>query len=95
MEHSPGATLVFETVAITTDGDDVAMVQHAVEDGGGGVRVAKDHAPFRYGAVAGDEEATALIAPRHQLEEQMGDLGLERQVAELIHGFAARWERCG
>lgn len=78
VEHCPGATLVFEAVAITTDGDDVAVVQHAVEDGGGGDRVTKDHAPFRYGAVAGDEEATAFIAPRHQLEEQMGGLGLER-----------------
>ena len=61
MKHCPGATLVFEAVAITADGDDVAVVQHAVEDGGGGDRVAKDHAPFGYGAVAGDEEAAALV----------------------------------
>lgn len=63
----------------------MAVVQHPVEDGGGGDRVSKDHAPFRYGAVAGDEETTALVAPRHQLEEQMGRLGLEWQVAELIN----------
>lgn len=56
----------------------MAVVQHPVEDGGGSDRVAEDHAPFRYGAVAGDEEATAFIAPRHQLEEQMGGLGLKR-----------------
>src|SRR5215472_2242142 len=40
------------------------------------------HSPDR--AVAGDQQRAALVAPRHQLEEQMRGVGLERQIAELV-----------
>src|SRR5215472_18356129 len=34
--------------------------------------------------VAGDDQAGPLVAGGHQLEEQVGGLGLERDVADLV-----------
>lgn len=71
-------------VAVAADGNDVAMMKQAVEDGGGHHRVSKDLAPFADGAVAGDEHAAALVAARHKLEEEVRGVWLERQVAEFV-----------
>jgi hypothetical protein len=62
----------------------MAMVQEAVEDGGGYHRIPEDLAPFAYTAIAGHQEAAPLIAPRDELEEEMRGVGLEGQIAELI-----------
>ncbi len=40
------------------------------------------HSPDR--AVGGDDQAAVLVAPRHELEEQVDGIGIERQIAELI-----------
>jgi hypothetical protein len=34
--------------------------------------------------VAGDDEAGSFVAARDELEEQVGGLGLERDVADLV-----------
>jgi hypothetical protein len=62
----------------------VAVVQEPVKDGGGDDGVAEHRAPLADRAVAGDQQAAALVAARDQLEEQVRGVGLERQVAELV-----------
>jgi hypothetical protein len=79
-----GAALLAQSVAVAADGEDVAVVEQAVEDGGGHPRIAKDLAPLADGAIAGGEQAAALVPPRHELEEEMGGVLLERQVAEFV-----------
>ena len=78
-----GAALFAQAVAVAADGDDVAVVKQAVEDGGGHDRIAEDLAPFADGAVAGDEQAAAFVAARHELEEEVRGVRLERQVARF------------
>ena len=53
---------VFEPVGGAVDRDDVAVVQEAVQDGGGQDVVAEDGAPFGEGLVAGDDGGALLVA---------------------------------
>ncbi len=55
-----GAALFAQPVAVAADGDDLAVVQEAVEDRGCDDGVAEHGAPFADRAVAGDEQAAAL-----------------------------------
>ena len=60
--QKPAAPLFAEAVAVAPDGDDVAVVQQAIEDPGRDDRVPEDAAPFADGAVGGDEHGAALVA---------------------------------
>ncbi len=81
-----GAPVLFATaVALAADGDDVAVVEHSVEDGGSDHRIAEDRAPLPDGPVRGDPHGSAFVAVADQMEEQMGGVGFERQIAELVH----------
>ena len=57
-----GGILVFHAPAGTVDGDDVAVVEVAVEDGGGEDFVGEDLSPFAEGLVAGDDDGAFLVA---------------------------------
>jgi len=46
--------------------------------------IAEDLTPGREGLVGGDDHRAALIAGGHQLEEQVGGLGVEGDVADLV-----------
>lgn len=76
-----GAALLAQPIAVAADGDDVAVVEEPVEDGGGGHWIAENRAPFAHGAVAGDEQAVALVAARDELEEQMRGVLVKGQIA--------------
>ena len=56
-------------------------VDHGRRDGG----VAEDLAPATEGLVGRDDHAGALVTGRDQLEEQVGGLGLEGDVADLVN----------
>ena len=60
------------------------MVKQAIEDRRGDDGIPEDAAPFSHRAVGGDQDRSLLVAPRHQLEEQMGGVGLEGQIAQLV-----------
>ncbi len=60
------------------------MVDEPVDHGGRDGGVAEDLAPAAEGFVAGDVEAGPLVAAADQLEEQVGGLGLEGDVADLV-----------
>jgi hypothetical protein len=59
------------------------MVEQSVEDRCGDHGVAEHATPFSNGAVRGDQDRSLFIAPRHQLKEQVGGVGLERKIAQL------------
>ena len=61
----------------------MAVVQKAVQDAGAHHRVAVHAAPLADSSVAGYQYAPALVASAYQLDEQMGCIGLKRQIAEF------------
>ena len=78
------APFLAQAIAFPADGQHMAVVEQAVEDGGGHHRVAEDLAPLGDVAVAGDQQTATLVAARDELEEQVRGAGLEGQVAQLI-----------
>jgi site-specific DNA recombinase len=65
-------------------GDDVGVVDEAVDHGAGDDVVTKHLAPAAEHLVAGDDQARPLISAGHQLEEQVCRFGFERDVAHLV-----------
>ena len=88
-------TLFVQAVALAADSDDVAVVEHSVEDGGGDHRVAEDRAPLPDGPVRGDQHGSAFVTAADQLEEQMSGVGFERQIAEFVHDQQLRLGEVG
>src|SRR3984957_21257771 len=72
---------VFESVAVSFQGDDVGVVDEAVDHGGGDGVVAEDLAPASERLVRRHDEAGPLVPAPDELEEKGGGLGLERGVA--------------
>jgi hypothetical protein len=62
----------------------VAVVEQAVEEGGGDDVIAEDSAPLRHRLVGGDEGARAFVALGDELEQQVCAPAFEGEVAELI-----------
>src|SRR5215469_5794793 len=60
------------------------MVQEPVEDRAGDHGVAEHFAPGTETLIAGNNDRATLVTPRDQLEEQVGALAVNRQVADLI-----------
>lgn len=75
---------VFEAVAGAVDGQDVAVVQESVEDGGGQDVVAEDGSPFGEVFVAGDDGGAFLVSSADQLEEHVGFVAVEPEVADFV-----------
>jgi hypothetical protein len=75
---------VLEPVAVAFEADDLGVVDQAVDHGGGDHVVVEHLAPAAEWLVAGDDQAGALVAARHELEEQVGGLRLEGDVADLV-----------
>src|SRR6266566_487511 len=59
-------------IALSLDGDDLCVVDHAIDERrrGGGVR--EDAAPLAEGQVGGQDETAALVAAADDLEEEVG-----------------------
>ena len=72
---------VLESVAVSLEGDDLGVVDEAVDHRGGDI-VAEYLAPAAEGLVAGDDQRGAFVAGRDELEEQVRRLGFERDVAD-------------
>lgn len=60
------------------------MVDEAVDHGGGDDVVGEGFAPAAEGQVAGDDDGALFVAGRDELEEQVGCVGVEGQVADLV-----------
>jgi hypothetical protein len=59
-------------------------VDEAVDHRGRGCVVAEDLAPGAERLVAGDDQAGAFVAAADEHEHQVGGLGVERDVADLV-----------
>src|SRR5271157_712188 len=79
-----GGVVVFHAPAGTVDGDDVAVVEEAVEDGGGEDLVGEDLAPFAEGLVAGDDDGALLVAAGDDLEDEVGVVAGQGEVAGFV-----------
>ncbi len=60
------------------------VMQQPVQDGGGDDAVTEHLAPGAEALVAGRDHRAALVAPADQLEEQIGALPVDRQIADLV-----------
>jgi hypothetical protein len=75
---------VLEPVAVSFQCDDLGAVDEAVDHGGGDGVVAENLSPAAEWLVACDAEAGSFVAAAYELEEQVGGLYLEGDVADLV-----------
>ena len=76
---------VFHAVAGAFDDDGVAVVEEAVEDGGGDGGVAvEDGGPLFVGFVGGEDDGAAFVAGADDLEEEVGSVLVDGEVADFI-----------
>ena len=80
----PPEVAVFEPIAVAFEGDDFGVVDEPVDHGGGDGGVAEDFSPASKGFVGCDDEAGSLVAGADELEEQVGGLGFEGDVADFV-----------
>jgi hypothetical protein len=67
-----GLEPILESIAGAVDGNDIAVVQQPVKDGGGQDVVAEHAAPLAERLVRGEQDRAALVAAGHQLEDHVG-----------------------
>src|ERR1700674_731176 len=83
--HDAGAALVLEPVALTSDLNDGRVMQDPVEHGGSEHSVARERlVPTAECEIGGEDQRASFVTPRDHLEEQIGLLASERQIADLI-----------
>src|SRR6266487_7077648 len=75
---------VAEAVAVALEGEDLGVVDEPVDHRGGDGLVAEDLAPGGERLVAGDDQAGAFVAGADEREHQVGRLGVEGDVADLV-----------
>ena len=88
--EQPGPALLAQPVAVAADRDHVAVVQETIEKRRCDHGVTKYSRPPADRAIAGHQHADALVAARHQLEEQMCGSRFERQVTEFVDDHQLR-----
>jgi hypothetical protein len=81
--HPPEITIL-EPIAVALERDDLGVVDEPVDHRRGDRRIAEHLTPAPERLVAGDDHRRPLVAGRHELEEEVGGLGLERDVADLV-----------
>src|SRR5712691_12226980 len=89
-----GGVVVFHAPAGPVDGDDVAVVEEAVEDGGGEDLVGEDLAPLAEGLVAGDDDGAFLVAAGDDLEDEIGVVAGQGEVAGFVDLSGVRTNFC-
>ena len=70
------------SVGVAVQGNDVGVVDEAVDGGGGDDVVAEGLPPAGERQVRGDDDGPGLVAGRDELEEQRRGGGVEGQVAD-------------
>ena len=76
--------MLAHAVAVAPDVDDMAMVQHSVDEGRGHDLVAEDLAPLLEALVGGQHRRVVLVAPADELEEEDGPFPADREVSDLV-----------
>ena len=65
--------------------DESAVVDEAVDDGGGDVVVSKDGAPAAEFDVGGDDEAVLFVGAGDDLVEESSAVGVDGEVAKFVY----------
>jgi site-specific DNA recombinase len=68
----------------SVDDEDLGVVDEPVDHRDGSHLVAEDLAPGRERLVAGDDQRRALVARGDEAEHQVGGLGIERGISDLV-----------
>ena len=79
-----GLELLAEPVAVALDVNGDGVVEQAIEDRGRDHGIAEHLAPGPEALVAGEDDGAALVAARDELEEEVGALAVDRDVADLV-----------
>ena len=74
----------FQAVRLALDVDNGAVMQDAVQDGGGDGDIGKDLVPLREGFVGGKDGRRFFIPSGNKLEEQVCALDVHGEVADLV-----------
>jgi hypothetical protein len=74
----------FESPAVVTGFDDVAVVGQPIEQCGGHLGVAEHTGPFAEGEIGGDDDGSALIEPANQVEEKLATRLSKGQISEFV-----------
>ena len=69
--------LLAKPIAVATDGDDVTVMQQAIEDGCRRDRIAEDAAPLADGPIAGDQHGATLLASGNRGRSEIFVIALE------------------
>jgi hypothetical protein len=75
---------VAESVAAAFEGEDVGVVDDAVDHGCGDTLVSEDVSPAGEGQVAGQDQAGVFVAGADELEEQVRGVLFEGDVADFV-----------
>ena len=76
---------LLQAVRLALDVDHGAVVQNAIQDGGGNGDVCKDLVPLGEGLVRGKNGGCFLIPSGNELEEQVCTLDVHREIADLVN----------
>ena len=82
--QQPGLELLAEAVAVPFDVDGDGVVEQAIEDRGRDHGIAEHLAPGAETLIAGEDDGPALVAARDELEEKVGPLAVNGDVADLV-----------
>lgn len=74
----------FGAVGVAVDSDDLGVMDEAVDECGGDDVVGEDFAPTAEWHVRGDQNRALFVATGNELEEQVGGVGVEWEVADLV-----------
>ena len=85
LDPGSGLDLVLHSKAGAFDDDRLGVMEEAVQNGGGeGAVVVEDPGPLFEGLVGGQHDGAAFVALADDLEEQIGAVLVDGQVAEFV-----------
>ena len=81
-----GSRFFLHPIALSLDGNGFAVMEEAIEDGGGqcGV-IVEDARPLFVDRISGYDGCAVFIASAYDLEEQVGAMFVHRQIAQFVY----------
>ena len=74
----------FQTVRLALDVAHGAVMQNAIQDGGGNGDIGKDLVPLGEGLVGGKNSGRFLIPPGNELKEQVCAMNIHGKITDLV-----------
>lgn len=80
----PGFEFLAQPIALPFDVDRDRVLEESIENGRGNHGIAEDFAPVAETLIARQNDRAPFVATRDELEEQIGALPINRNIADLI-----------